>query len=157
MILCGKTQFKYRRGRRQNRKPAFAGTRSERIDCFMRNLPGPQITKHGRVTLISLGRDYENLDEATLEQLQPQLFAAMEEADPPDVVLDLSKTKFFGSSFIEIIIRMVNRIESQRQGRFALAGLTKYCAEVLEITHLDSLWKIYPSADEAVAALSKEA
>ncbi|MDA0834929.1 MAG: STAS domain-containing protein [Planctomycetota bacterium] len=121
----------------------------------MGNLQGPEITKHGRVTLISLGSDYENLDETRLDSLQPSLFMALDEADPPCVVLDLSRTKFFGSSFIEIIIRMVNTIESQRQGTFALSGLTTYCAEVLEITHLDSIWKIFPNSDEAIAALSK--
>lgn len=120
----------------------------------MGNLSGPEITKHGRVTLISLGPEYENLDETILDSLQPSLFAALEEADPPYVVLDLSKVKFFGSSFIEIIIRMVNRVESQRQGQFALAGLTKYCAEVLEITHLDSIWKIYPNSEAATTALN---
>ncbi|MEX0726395.1 MAG: STAS domain-containing protein [Planctomycetaceae bacterium] len=123
----------------------------------MGNLPEPEITKHGRVTLISLGPEYENLDETLLDSLQPALFAAVEEADPPYLVLDLSKTKFFGSSFIEIIIRMINRVESQRHGEFALSGLTIYCAEVLEITHLDSIWKIFPNSEAAIAALSNDA
>jgi hypothetical protein len=31
--------------------------------------------------------------------------------------------------------------------------LTPYCAEVIDVTHLNRLWSIYNNRDEAVAAL----
>ena len=71
----------------------------------------------------------------------------------PKVVIDLSYTKFFGSSFIEVLFRVWNRVNGAG-GKFALAGLTSYCREVLEITHLDKLWPMLPNADEAVSAVS---
>ena len=66
---------------------------------------------------------------------------------------DLSYTKFFGSSFIEVLFRVWNRVNGAG-GKFALAGLTSYCREVLEITHLDKLWPMLPNADEAVSAIA---
>ncbi|MFN0195183.1 MAG: STAS domain-containing protein [Planctomycetaceae bacterium] len=121
----------------------------------MGNPQGPEITRQGQVTLITLGPTYENIDEGTLEALQSSLFDIAEKADPPFVVLDLSHTKFFGSGFIEIMFRMWNRLETQRGGKFAIAGLTQYCAEVLQITHLDKLWKIFAGSQDAVAALGE--
>lgn len=108
-------------------------------------------TQHG-VTVIHLGPEYENLDESLLDELRASILDVAETADPPKVVLDLSHTKFFGSAFIEIMFRAWKRVDA-RGGTFALSGLTKYCAEIVEVTHLDRLWQIYPDRDAAVAAI----
>jgi anti-anti-sigma factor len=70
------------------------------------------------------------------------------------VVLDLSHTRFFGSAFIELLFRAYNRVNEREGGVFALSGLTEYCAEVIAVTHLDRLWKVYPTRAAAVKALS---
>lgn len=113
----------------------------------------PEVRKHGDVTVISFGPQFESLDEFTLDQIRDFVLEAAKAADPPKVVIDLSYTKFFGSSFIEVLFRVWNRVNGAG-GKFALAGLTSYCREVLEITHLDKLWPMLPNADEAVSAVS---
>ena len=106
------------------------------------------------MSVISLGPEYENLDQNVLEELRATILQVAENADPPLVVLDLSHTKFFGSAFIEILFRAWNRMNSRPGGKFCISGLTAYCAEVIEVTHLDQLWTIYKTREEAVAALS---
>lgn len=105
------------------------------------------------VTVIALGMEYENLDDAVLDDLRKFILDAVAAADPPLVVLDLSHTKFFGSAFIEVLFRAWNRIEKQGGGEFCLSGLTPYCAEVIDVTHLNRLWSIYDTREEAVQAL----
>ena len=112
----------------------------------------PAVEAQQGVTVIQLGPDYENLDESLLDELRASILDVAETATPPRVVLDLSHTKFFGSAFIEIMFRAWKRLES-RGGRFGLSGLTPYCAEVVEVTHLDRLWKVYPDRAAAVASL----
>jgi len=112
----------------------------------------PAVETRDGVTVIHLGPEYESLDESLLDELRGAILDVAETADPPKVVLDLSHTKFFGSAFIEIMFRAWKRVDA-RGGTFALSGLTPYCAEIVEVTHLDRLWKIYPTRDEAVAAL----
>ena len=114
----------------------------------------PQTSRQGGVTVVSLGPEYENLDESALEGVRSAILAAAVAADPPLVVLDLSHTKFFGSACIEILFRSWNRINGRPGGRFAISGLTPYCAEVIQVTHLDRLWSIYATHDEAAAALN---
>jgi anti-sigma B factor antagonist len=116
----------------------------------------PQISQDQGVTVIALGPEYENLDEHVLEDLQRLLVETARNADPPWVVLDLSHTLFFGSAFLEIIFQAWNRLKSREGGQFAISGLTPYCAEILEVTHLDRLWRIYGTRDEAVNALRKQ-
>lgn len=114
------------------------------------------VTRQEGVTIIALGPEYENLDEAILDDLRKLILDAVASADPPLVVLDLSHTKFFGSAFIEILFRAWNRVQ-QQNGEFCLSGLTPYCAEVIDVTHLNRLWSIYKTREEAVAALKKKA
>ncbi|HEX6984194.1 MAG TPA: STAS domain-containing protein [Planctomycetaceae bacterium] len=112
----------------------------------------PAVETQDDVTVIHLGREYENLDESLLDELRSAILDAADTAAPPKVVLDLSHTKFFGSAFIEIMFRAWKRVEG-RGGTFALSGLTPYCAEIVEVTHLDRLWNVYPDREAAVAAL----
>lgn len=113
----------------------------------------PEVRKCGEVTVITFGPQFESLDEFTLDQIRDFVLEAAKAANPPKVVIDLSYTKFFGSSFIEVLFRVWNRLNGAG-GKFALAGLTSYCREVLEITHLDKLWPMLPNADEAVSTIA---
>ncbi len=115
----------------------------------------PQVAVQDGVTVVSLvGAEYENLDERLLEGIRTALLDIAQTTNPPLMVLDLSHTKFFGSAFIEILFRVANRMKN-RGGKFALSGLTKYCAEVIHITHLDSLWPVMPDTAAAVAKLKE--
>lgn len=114
--------------------------------------PAPQVTQQDGVTLIQLGAEFENLDERLLDKVRNPLLETAQNAEPPCLLLDLSQTKFFGSAFIEIMFRMANRLK-QRKGKFALSGLTPYCAEILHVTHIDTLWPIYPEAEAGVAGM----
>ncbi len=129
-----------------------------RIDWARPTMPSnrvPEIRQQKGVTVIALGSDFDSLDEMAIDDLREQILAATANADPPLVVIDMPHTKFFGSSFIEVLFRVWNRMKAQDGGDFAISGLTSYCTEVLEVTHLDELWKIHDTCDEAVDALAK--
>lgn len=113
-----------------------------------------QLHQRQGITIIQLsGPEYESLDQATVEALRDELLDYVVQANPPNVALDLSSTKFIGSAFLETMFRCWNRIK-QRDGRMALCGLHPFCAEVLRVTRLETLWEIYPTVDDAVAALA---
>ena len=99
----------------------------------------PEVSREHDVTVVSLGPDYDSLDEDCLHHVQDDMLEAAENAEPPDVLIDLSYTTFFGSGFIAVLLRVRNRI-NRRGGRFALCGLHSYCAEVLHTARLDTLW-----------------
>ena len=115
----------------------------------------PTIEKRGDVTCIRLGPEFENLDEKSLDMIRTTMLDAAAAGDPPRVLIDLQYTSFFGSSFIEVLFRIWNRVNGIPGGKFGISGLTDYCKNVLEVTHLDKLWNLYPDFDEAVKDLSK--
>ena len=66
----------------------------------------PTIEKRDNVTCILLGEEFENLDEQILESIRGLMLETAADADPPRIVVDLPYTKFFGSSFIEVLFRV---------------------------------------------------
>ncbi len=115
----------------------------------------PEINVENGVTVIALGSAYENIDDFLLQALRDILLEVSLNAEPSRIVLDLSHTRFFGSSFIEVLFRLWNRANARTGGQFAISGLTPYCAEVLKITHLDTLWQIFPDRAAAIQALAE--
>ena len=114
-----------------------------------------RVEKRGDITCIMLGMEFQTLDEGRLDGIRAQLLEVSSNASPPKVVIDLSHTTFFGSSFIEVLFRMWNRQNAAAGGKFGISGLSDYCREVLEITHLDRLWKLYATLDEALIEMNK--
>ncbi|MGQ9575494.1 MAG: STAS domain-containing protein [Thermoguttaceae bacterium] len=112
-----------------------------------------RLTRQQDVTILELGTSYHSLDEKTLEHLGEILLSQASFAEPPRLVLDLSQTEFIGSRFVELLVRAWKRIKS-RNGSMALCGVRPFCADVLRVSRLDTLWNIYPTQAEAVAGLS---
>jgi len=116
---------------------------------------GPlSVVRDGDVTVVVFGPEQRHLDEVGLERITRQLVDVAQEAKPPLLVLDMSPTEFFGSSFIEALFRVWKKLNTQEGAKFAICGLQPYCKEVLEVTHLDRLWPLPATRAEAVAAFT---
>jgi anti-sigma B factor antagonist len=115
----------------------------------------PSVTREQGITVIALGPEYQNLNDAELENLKDVLLSTAAEADLPLMVLDLSRLRYFGSSFIEALICVWNKLNARPGGRMSLCGLTANCREVVGITHLDQLWSVFDTREEAVRSLRK--
>lgn len=113
--------------------------------------PRPQVKQEQGVTIVTFGGAFKTMHEEYLPDVGETLMQAAD-LDPPLVALDLSGVEFFSSSFIEILFRLWNKV-NKRKGRFVLCDLHPYCREVLKITHLQTLWKIFDTRAAAIAEL----
>jgi anti-anti-sigma factor len=119
----------------------------------MTGVTAPLISVQDNVTIIALlGAEYESLDDSVLDGIQIALMDAAQQSNPPLLVLDLAQTRFFGSAFVKVLFQVGSRLK-HRNGSFAICNLNEHCAEVVHITHLDSLWPVVASLEEAVAKL----
>ena len=109
-----------------------------------------QVIKQNGVTVVVFGKEYENIDETVIDEVRDFLLNVSSDADPPRLLIDLSKVEFFGSSFIELVFRVWHRMKAKDGGVFGLCCLNPYCREVLEVTHLNQLWKIYQTREEGL-------
>lgn len=113
------------------------------------------ITRVDGVTIVEVDQEYDSLDERKLSELGAQLLAAVDQAEPPVLLLDLTRTTFIGSSFLGVAIRAWKRLRD-RSGRLALCHVNELCREVLQASRLDTIWELFPSREEALRELAKE-
>lgn len=114
-----------------------------------------RVLQVGGVTIFSVDREYDSLDDRMVSDFSTQLNGAIEQVDPPVLLLDLSDTTFIGSSFLGVLVRAWKRIR-ERNGQMALCHVNELCSEVLHASKLDTIWGIYPTRDAAVLALAAE-
>jgi anti-sigma B factor antagonist len=102
-----------------------------------------------RVTgTLSLGDSTRMLQEQ-FERIANELSGA--------VILDLSGLEHLDSTAVGVLVGGLKRFESQSR-RFYLVNPRERVLSVFRITHLDSVFRVFPSVDGAVAAanLSQE-
>ncbi|MCS7236884.1 MAG: STAS domain-containing protein [Thermoguttaceae bacterium] len=114
-----------------------------------------KVVKEQQITIIDLGGKYEALNEELLQALAEKLLEQADRADPPWLLVDLTGIGYVGSNFLEILVRGWKRLK-QRSGTMALCGVGSFCADILRITRLNTLWTIYPSREEALRAMATE-
>jgi len=111
------------------------------------------VLQQNGVTILELDEHYDSLSDAPIEDLAEVVLETAGTAEPPALLLDLSRTRFIGSRFIGILVRAWSRIR-ERNGRMALCCVAPHCREALISTRLyDTLWAAYETRDEAVSAL----
>ena len=110
------------------------------------------VSQQQQVTVIQFEPEYGPLDQERVEQAARQLAQRAKSIEPPLMVFDLSETPLIGSCFIAKILVGTMKLIRQRQGRLVFCGLTPFCAEVLRLAQVDSLFSSFPTLKQAVAA-----
>ena len=108
------------------------------------------------VTVIALEESYDALDPEKLGALDEALLGEAAVVDTPRMVIDMSKTTYINSSFIETAFRTWKRVQ-QKGGEMAFCCLNPFCKEVLEVTRLDQIWTLCDTREAAIQAVSGKA
>lgn len=75
----------------------------------------------------------------------------LSDGGPARVVIDLSSVAFLDSSGLGAVVAAMKQLGPGR--KLELAGLTEAVAKVFKLTRMDSVFKIYPTADDALEGL----
>ena len=118
------------------------------LQLFQMNQAGPAIVV-GVHDGVSSFADVEILDEMR------GIAAQVREVKPAAVVVDFKGVEYFGSSMLEALRMLWSEVE-QTGGQLILSGLSEVSREIVEISHFDRLWPVFPSRDEALAAVARK-
>ena len=110
------------------------------------------IERHGEVTLIRPSSVFESLDFELDDQAAELIIEPFRQQEGPLVVFDLSGVSFFGSMFIQLLLRCW-KLALVQGGMMVLAGVSEPARELLRMTALDMVWPIYATPREAIDAL----
>lgn len=114
-----------------------------------------KLTTVDGVCVVALGSQFERIGDDRIKSMERELTPVLDAAEPAPVLLDLSSTRFFGSSFVAFLFRLQRRMQDQGARACGLAGLSENCAEVIAVTQLDKLWQVFETVDSGVSALSE--
>jgi anti-anti-sigma factor len=109
------------------------------------------ISQDGGVLIIAPQRNVASLAEAEAEAQMAAVLGLLAPDGPRNVVVDFSAVAYFGSSILEALLRVWNRIRPD--GRMALCGLSEVGEEIVRLAKFDTLWDIHPTRRAALAAV----
>jgi anti-anti-sigma factor len=113
-----------------------------------------QLKWYGNTVVITPASDIEDLKWDLIEQAAEIVMSPMRQNDVPMVVFDLSEVSYFGSVFLALLLRC-HKLVRTRGGELVLSGASDTATELLRITALDTLWALYDTREEALAAVGR--
>lgn len=111
-----------------------------------------QLKFHGSTVIVTPAADVESMRWDLIDQAAQVVMAPISLLPVPMVVFDLSEVNYFGSVFLALLLRC-HKLAASKGGELVLSGTSKMAAELLRITALDTVWAMYESTEEALAAL----
>ncbi|MCY2968352.1 MAG: STAS domain-containing protein [Planctomycetota bacterium] len=111
-----------------------------------------QIEWHGNCVVILPAANIEHLRWDVVDNAAQIVMQPLKRTQVPTVVFDLSEVKYFGSVFLALLLRC-HKYVKERGGDLVLCGPSQMAKELLSVTALDTLWAIYETREEAIAAL----
>jgi anti-anti-sigma factor len=115
-----------------------------------------EISSSASLTIVHLGASYSAFAEPEIHEAEETINEAMDASPSPHLVLDFSRTEYFGSVFFEVLFRLWKRTEA-RGGRFVLCHLSPDCMEILDTARLTTLWEIVPDRQAAQKLIDDQA
>jgi anti-sigma B factor antagonist len=113
------------------------------------------IERHGDIAVIIPSPDVEKLPENSMEVAAQQVLKAVHELKltMTGMIFDLSRVDYVGSVFLSFLLRCHKRVK-EHGSEVVVAGASAKARELLHMTALDTLWALYNTRKEAVAALT---
>jgi anti-anti-sigma regulatory factor len=114
------------------------------------------IERHGDIAVITPSSEVEKLPENLMEQAAEVVLAPLRSDPPNGLIFDLSKVDYLGSVFLSFLLRCHTRVKGpgRPDTEVVVAGAKPRARELLHQTALDTLWALYDSRSQALAALS---
>lgn len=110
------------------------------------------IERHGEVLVIKVSPAMESMDSTLAESAAALVLEPLRKAQLPQVVFDMERLPFFGSSLLAVLIRCW-KLTKVNGGTMVLAGVSPHARDLLRITKLDLVWPMYDSRHQAIESL----
>jgi anti-anti-sigma factor len=114
-----------------------------------------QIERHGDIAIITPSPEVEKMPENLMEQAAQMVLAPLRADPPTGLIFDLSKVDYVGSVFLSFLLRCHKRVK-EHGSEVVVAGASAKARELLHMTALDTLWALYNTRKEALAALTAD-
>jgi anti-sigma B factor antagonist len=134
------------------RKPQMIRTGNRAVDAKALANEFFQLKRNGDIAIIVPSPEVENLPESLIKPAADMILAPLKQDPPSNIIVDLEGVRYFGSSFIQFLLRC-HELVKQQGSELVLAGVNTRIRELLSMTQLDTIWALYDNRNEALEAL----
>ena len=114
------------------------------------------IERHGEIAVVTPSAKVEEMQEMEIREAARVVMKLLNDESPPEgIVVDLSQVNYFGSVFLSFLLRC-HVLAKKRGSEFLLCGPSEPARELLKLTDLETLWAIYDTRKQAMAALGAD-
>jgi anti-anti-sigma factor len=110
----------------------------------------------GDTLIAKMRKDLGEFQGRDIDKDGDEIVQKLEDPALRNVVLDLNGTDYFGSSALNMFLRVERKTQS-KNGKLVFVGLSPHEKEILHVTKLDSKWLVCDTREEAMAALERTA
>jgi anti-sigma B factor antagonist len=96
------------------------------------------------------------LDQAAAADFEQALLPLVDDPQAAGLIVDFAGVEYISSVGLRVLMIAAKQIRA-RKGRVAAVALQPIVAEIFAISRFDSVFEIFPSLREALAAMSPEA
>jgi anti-sigma B factor antagonist len=114
-----------------------------------------RIERHGEIAVVIPSARVEEMHETLIEQAARLVVQSLREDPPAGIVVDLSQVNYFGSVFVSFLLRC-HALAKKSGSEIVLSGPSEPARELLHLLDLETLWAMYDTRNEAIAALSAD-
>jgi anti-anti-sigma factor len=111
------------------------------------------VRREGSTLIVAPRGSVSSLAGAIVQPELDELLDRIEIERIRSVVFDLADVNYFGSLMLAAMHAVWKRIRTA-QGKMALSNVSDLGRDILRIARFDQLWAIYPTLDEALAAVA---
>lgn len=101
----------------------------------------------GDLTIVRILEDKLAITDHT-RAVFDQIYTLVDDMNRHKMILDMKKVQYVSSLALGKLV-MLNRKILSAEGRLALCNLTEHVAEVMEVSHLNELFNIYETEQQA--------
>lgn len=107
---------------------------------------------HNDVLVLEFRGDLVSLDADNHAQVIDHLIPMFDDRPPPRLVVDVRRLEKADSTFVALLVQLWKTL-TPRDGKLVLASVNQTFRSVLHYSKLDTVWEIYASSEEAIAAI----
>jgi anti-anti-sigma factor len=115
-----------------------------------------RVERHGDIGVITPAPEAAGGRKAISRDAVERVLAALRSEPAAGIVFDLSQLNSLSPALVSLLLRCHEQVK-KRGGKVAIAGATERTRELLRLTALTTLWALYETRAEALAAVASSA
>jgi stage II sporulation protein AA (anti-sigma F factor antagonist) len=112
------------------------------------------LEQHGDTIVLVPTVNLQESDYERIEEVARDIFELLDSRPFRNIILDFSQMDFYGSTALGLFLRLWKRARKQ-DGQLIFCNISDHEREILEVAHLDHLWRICSSRSEALQAVQE--